>query len=180
MTVSSSVSVTPKKLKYPGAGIIAKYEEHYEWLYFSTSRHGYVCKYCELFGESRALSNPAVFVTGTLLGDHPIRKLEKHQSSDSHKDAKDKHIKSLTGRCLFNELTSKETKYNKKRIEINRSYVKALIDTVFLVITNRWALDRVQDIMRHCENLECKPISKFKTINKVLDYTSCSSITNIL
>ena len=66
-----------------------KYETKYSWLYYSSAKSGYLCKYCEFLntsGSSNQSENHFVS-TGTQLGDHPSRKLQKHDNSENHKVA---------------------------------------------------------------------------------------------
>ncbi len=73
------------------------YEADYEWLYYSSAKKAYVCKTCELFREASSQSIDFPFVTGTQLGDHPVRKLYKHQISKPHEAAVSRYIKFKCG-----------------------------------------------------------------------------------
>ena len=49
------------------------YESQYPWLYHSQTKHGFMCKYCELFGSSSD-QNTSYVTTGAVLGDNPSRR----------------------------------------------------------------------------------------------------------
>lgn len=61
-------------------------------------------------------------------------------------------------------------------VNANSYYFKALIDTIMLAVSNRWALDKVSDLME----LESKPVNVFKAMNKTLGYISSTSITSMV
>ena len=59
-----------------------KYESEYDWLYWSITKNGYMCKICELTAEP---GPPRSFIDkGVSLGTHPTRKLETHKTSRRH------------------------------------------------------------------------------------------------
>lgn len=66
----------------------AKYETKYTWLYYSSAKGGFCCKICELF----AATTDNVFISGTVLGDHPTRKLEGHADGKCHKSCIEKNV----------------------------------------------------------------------------------------
>ncbi|KAH3742386.1 hypothetical protein DPMN_049128 [Dreissena polymorpha] len=57
------------------------YESRYPLLYHSQTKHGFMCKYCEIFGSSSD-PNISYVTTGAVLGDNTSRRLETHNNSD--------------------------------------------------------------------------------------------------
>lgn len=73
-----------------------KYELQFPWIYFSSAKWGYICKYCEFWDKTKTSESSTPFVsTGAQLGDHPGRKLRKHESSENHQLAS----KMYNGEC---------------------------------------------------------------------------------
>ncbi|KAH3770268.1 hypothetical protein DPMN_171552 [Dreissena polymorpha] len=91
MLIATKIENDPSTLVPPPkkqVKINAKYEWNYDWLYFSSSKNGFLCKYCEIFGPKQvARGVPSPFLTGTVLGDHPVRKLTAHEETQLHKDS---------------------------------------------------------------------------------------------
>ena len=53
-----------------------KYEQSFPWLYYSSIKSGYLCKFCELFQTDPTNSSILYVNCGVDLGTHPTRKLE--------------------------------------------------------------------------------------------------------
>ena len=162
--------------------IAFKYETVHEWLYFSAAKNGYCCKYCELFADIS--SQPSPFVTGTNLGDHPVRKLGLHDVSQRHKDATAKYAAILNASntaesSLLKLLKSTKSK-EESEVERNRAYIGTLITSTLFIVRKRWALDSMNDFISIVDELEWPSVTQYLTRNPANRYTSSTSVTDIL
>ncbi|KAL4226848.1 hypothetical protein ACF0H5_014827 [Mactra antiquata] len=88
---SISVNITANDMRKFN---LAKYETKFPWLFHSAVHRGYMCKYCELFAPKLDKSTPYV-TCGAILGTHPTRRLEMHQSSETHLKSTTRYTSSL-------------------------------------------------------------------------------------
>ena len=127
--------------------------------FFSCKQNGYVCKFCELFGDrvvTRGVDSP--FITGTVLGDHPIRKLTAHEETDLHQTCTRMYVQtkenylcdqSSTIPAMFQQQKLKKANANEVQIKVNRKYMACLLSTVNLVLTIRTFLSESQSSQHH-------------------------------
>lgn len=111
---STDVSVIDQRKFNP-----AKYESMYKWMYYSHSKGGYLCKFCELYVPSSLCEKPFVS-KGVQIGTHPTRQLETHQESAGHKASVEKYSFQTSNTNVARQLRAQMLKGKEK----NRSVVK--------------------------------------------------------
>ena len=119
---------TPDQRIFSGS----KYENSYEWLYYSVSKAGYCCRICELFSPSQSVCGKslAFIERGVILGTHPSRKLKKHEESTRHKEVLE-HFgfskaqpQTKKRKTVHLTLVTSETKQKEDKVKRNREYMK--------------------------------------------------------
>ena len=155
-----------------------KYEQKYNWMYYSVVKGGYICKYCELFGQG--CDQEAKFVgEGVKLGTHPSRKLEKHANSKKHTWSVDRYAQ-FNSKVNVLQLIQKKSLDQKEQ---NREVIKKLFRCLYFLVRQKWAITEtfepfvrfvaelgVGDLMRHLNSDDVNRVS----------YLSSKSVTQML
>ena len=175
---SEKVSIGPKY------HIATKYEFHYEWLFYSFARAGYCCKYCQVQHETVSVlkGSSLPFVNGTELGDHPFRKLSKHQESKQHKDAIEATKCASSSQVARGQqnIGNMLQKRQDIKVDTNRKYMSTLISSTYFLIKQRWALDSVAGFISHLQRENCPNIAQYHSLNPQYTYTSSTSVSDIV
>ncbi|XP_052260782.1 E3 SUMO-protein ligase KIAA1586-like isoform X2 [Dreissena polymorpha] len=153
------------------------YESRYPWLYHSQTKHGFMCKYCELFG-SNSDQNTSYVTTGAVLGDNPSRRLETHNNSDRHLASVEKYSNFQSQRSVVKLLATAAVKQQTDAISRNRSYVKKLFKTVFFMAKKKWAQMNMADLVRFMGDV-CDPEIK-DIASESVNYLSSTSVTELI
>jgi hypothetical protein len=180
---TSSCDILQSQSKAFNPRVTVKYENIYPWLYYSVTK-GYICKFCEFWcTSSHQFGNP--FVSGTKLGCHPARKLNKHEVSEMHcTAAKMYHGGFLQPNCssvldLIKKQSENMTEDKKKK---TLAYIETLIKTAVFLIRKRWAIsDNLNDVIQFLgTELGVTQISDYLSLNSSVKYTSHTSVQEII
>ncbi|KAL4239746.1 hypothetical protein ACF0H5_000549 [Mactra antiquata] len=149
---SISVNITANDMRKFN---LAKYETKFPWLFHSAVHRGYMCKYCELFAPKLDKSTPYV-TCGAILGTHPTRRLEMHQSSETHLKSTTRYTSSLCNVSVAKLALNKLKTSQEAQVAKNRAYIMKLFQTCGFMVQKKWALaenfqDQVAFMGRVCD-----------------------------
>nr|XP_022338341.1 E3 SUMO-protein ligase KIAA1586-like isoform X3 [Crassostrea virginica] len=163
----------------------ARYEQQFPWLYYSSARCGYICKFCEFWEKSGTKQPCSPFVEmGTQLGSHPTRKLEKHDKSENHQMASKMYHGEFfnSSKSVYQLLQEQHQSYDEEKKKKGRVYIETLIKTAYFMIKKRWALsDNLGEMIDFMgTELGMTQITDHLEINPNLKYTSHASVQEIV
>jgi hypothetical protein len=159
-----------------------KYEKTFKWLYYSASKDGYCCKYCEfMYSSSLADETTAYISRGVKIGTHPARRLKTHDQSEKHFKASESYLsKSIKGTQKIFPLLAKQVESKKA---LNKTYLETLFRTSHFMLRKRWALtDNLEDFIKNflASDIKNEMVKQYVNENRKLTYTSPSSIQDIV
>lgn len=171
-----------------------KYELEFHWLYYSNRKNGYICKYCEVFSGTVCHSGKeqlAFIDYGVALGDHPRRKLNKHEESTRHNksaerisDSKSKKSASARSGGVLRALVNfAEDKKEENRIS-NREHLKKVFQTTNFMIKKRLAISvNLEQFVRFMAELGVPDLQRLLNIDDrkgTVTYLSSFSVKEIV
>lgn len=169
-----------------------KYERLFPWLYFSSSKNGYVCKYCELFSSRNGTQKDMKFITqGVTLGTHPTRKLSKHDECERHKKSEEKYVKAkeLTfrkqaGQLLVDKMLKcdfSNTEIYTKTVEKNRAVLKKLFKICHFIVRKKWAQANFEEVVRFVASLGVEDLQDhLENCPSFATYVSSTTVSELI
>ncbi len=158
-----------------------KYEKAHPWLYYSASKMGYCCKYCEFYFRNPVTDHPYV-ARGVHLGKHPGRKMRLHENSDNHRKAADTYFAPNKQSVLdMVKEHASETSCEKDLCASN--YMKVLFKSAYFLTRKRWAVgENLEDFVKNFlgKDLEINAVVKYLELNPNIAYTSPLSVQEVL
>ena len=158
----------------------SKYERRYNWLYYSAAKGGYCCKICELFAQE----SDNIFIKGTILGDHPTRKLERHLKNEPHLRSETKYITANTSSTprvlqLFQQNAAKAT--SSQTVETNRTYMASLVKLCYFTVTQHWSLNQFEPLLDFLIDLKAPSLTAYmESKTNPIKYASSATVSDIL
>ncbi|XP_033730344.1 uncharacterized protein LOC117319689 isoform X2 [Pecten maximus] len=175
--------VTDQRLTTVNQG---KYEVIYPWLYWSVVKNGYLCKTCEIFPLSQGTKQDFVDV-GMVMGDHPIRKLNKHDSSNRHRVACEKLAKakssmvSSASPSVYTQILSMKTASDDKTGQRNRDILKKLFRITYFITRKHWAQSNFSDVVKFIASLGVEDLQyHIDNAPPVAHYMSTYTVTEFI
>jgi len=89
-------------------------------------------------------------------GGHPKRKLTKHEESNRHRNAQEKHVcylKTVKRSNVVQQIKDSAAKITEQNVARNRDYIKNLAKTLYFIVRKKWAhSDNVEELIRFLAN----------------------------
>ena len=182
---------SPAPAKFDGRRFASlKYEQMFNWVYFSCSKNGYMCKICELFSPENDGQGQTEYIDkGAVLGDHPGRRLSKHTESLRHKTAALRYTQFTCNTNVYRQIKSHE----QGDIERNREVIKKLHRCLYFLIRQKWAASEnfeqfvkfvadlgVEDLARHLESIPKSSQANSDNTRDKVTYLSSKSVSQML
>ena len=117
----------------------SKYEEDYQWLYFSQHHQGWMCKICEKYPYNGGQSHGAFSTRACQNTKHPNHSFQQHQNSSRHKRLEEKLYDSTDTNNIKEAFLNAE-KQNVSRTEVNNLYLRKCIQTIYFMVNTNIAL----------------------------------------
>ena len=150
----------------------------YPGAYFDHDKAGWLCRKCQAFSYA-STENPWIS-SGVNLGDHPIRKMNKHFESKAHKRSIE--TEKLLQKPSVHEMLKKHIEGVEKKAEIvNRSVLKTMLDVGLYMVKHRLPNDSFSDLLNPVADSGSEDVKKHLLgMAKNATYTSLHSFTELL
>ena len=112
-----------------------KWEQMFNWLYYSNAKGGYICKICELFAFDKKGETEYIGI-GVQLRDHAGRKLSKHAESKRHNNAVMRYAQFTSNVSVYKRVKSQK----QSEIDCNREVVKKIHRCLYFLVRQKWAV----------------------------------------
>ena len=171
--------------KFDGRKFVSlKWEQMFNWLYYSNVKGGFLCKICELFAFDKQGETEYIDI-GVNLGDHACRKLSKHAESKRHTNAVMRYTKFTSNVNVYKQVKSQK----QTEIDRNREVIKKLHRCLYFLVRQKWAVTEnfeafvrfvadlgVEDLAWHLES----PPSDDTSQSEKVTYLSSKSVGQMI
>lgn len=160
---------------------VSHYDKQRDWLYYSASASGFLCKTCSVIYNDK--SKPWVSVgVNFKKGAHPTRTLIKHEISQKHKESV-AIMKNASKKGILEKISEGSEAARELKINFNRRILTKYIKILYFMVKKQWAIsENFESLVRFLgENLEDEEISSYlNKCRKNATYLSSISVDNIL
>lgn len=168
-----------------------KYELKHSWLYHSNAKGGLICKYCELFPTKTATGTQeqkSKWVdVGVQLSDHPVRQLDKHESSKHHQESLKKYTDANMSHLkksripVYQQIIEAASNKEIAEKEKNRAVFKKFFKITYFVVRKYWAQTNFKDLVQLISSLGVEDLQKhIATASPDATYLSDKTISELI
>ena len=111
----------------------SKYEDDHQWLYYSQSKAGWMCKICELYPYSGGPGKGAFSTRPCLNTSHPSHAFKQHKRSSNHQRLEEK-IRNKDS-TVYDQLVMGAEKINLNKKHTNHLYLRKCIHSIYFMIS---------------------------------------------
>ena len=155
----------------------SSFEDNYQWLSFSQTKRGWMCKICEVYLYSGGSSKGGFSRRPCLNTSDPNHAFKKHDKSPMHKKLELKL--SSNEASVYDYVIAGAVKINLNKRHTNHLYMRKCIDTIYFMIQKNIALsENYGDMNFIAEKLP----ANYKTIPNATytSYTSAESLVDAI